>query len=234
MKPLLLILVLAAASQLAPRSAHADPAIGWGDALGGGMVLDSPCQPPNQINELVCSFDIPSNLSKVTRLVAIVDFCVGLNPLPPWWGGTGVGSCTAPALSASAELVSGPTAMQDYWGTLADASLDYEVFALGQPNMARATITVTIDPEDAPAAVPDTQYQAFRFIIDATGATCSGCELSACFALNEVELTAPEGVFKYYGNYLGRYASWGSQIPGCPFIVPVTESSFGTLKAKYD
>ncbi len=208
--------------------------VGWGDATGGGENLGNPCDPTAQVNELVGAFRMPPGLSAVYTLEATVDFCTLPLALPPWWGGAGSEGCIPAVVYPSADFTNGPSTAVDYWGGRATATVTYEVDFLDNPVRGRAIITVQMPPGEALPVVPNTLYYGFKLVVDGRAATCGGCEIATCFMTNGITLRGPEGEVRFYGPYDSAWAGWRYFTLGCPFVVPVSRTSFGALKASFD
>jgi hypothetical protein len=114
---------------------------------------------------------------------------------------------------------------------LGTATYSFEYPALGDYDMARIHFRVRL-PEGVTSELQPGSYDAIKIVFGNPDVGCGDCEVPACFVVNGLVLESTEGQFATAMDpYSG--ASWGSYIPGCPFIVPARPSTLGGVKGIY-
>jgi hypothetical protein len=216
-----------------PGTAAAQSAIrnmGWGDSTPGHMLLTFDCQDPPDDATLVVSFKAP--VSDVVGIFAKVDMCTEPNDLPEWWRFDVGGGCREGLYEVSTNFGAGPGSHPVAWSGAVTTSVNLVPGYLWSEAMNRFLVTVVSTNGQPMALVPDTEYYAFKLRFRTPKGTCAGCEMPACFVLNELLITTSTG--KVETMLFDGWARWqGDTSPGCPFVVPALQGSWGRLKAAY-
>jgi hypothetical protein len=232
--PILTALFLVAA----PATAHASGVnLAWNDcSYSGTMNRSFACNTNSGSHQLVASFVLNDTLS-VSGAVGIVDLCLGGVNLTPWWQ-FNLGSCRQGALTASAAVPLSAQNCADFWQGQATAGISAYQVGFDGWDSARILVSVSMPSATFMTTEAYIENHAFTVLISnastvGTGA-CGGCNYGACIVLNEIEL------FRSYGGSVRlqvpdtvNQATWQGGVPGCPFIVPVANRTWGQVKSLY-
>jgi hypothetical protein len=221
--------------------------IAWNDCAGAGGTWNRSfaCNTNAGSSVLVCSFDPPEGIAKLTGGSAWIYFAG--NTMPDWWRFDS-GACRVGALSISFD----PSTCLGPWAGAAVGSFSYEVGLAGHPNVARLAVSWGV-PEGAAGPVePGWEYTAFQIIIDHGRGfgTCVGCLDPMCIGFDGLWLYQPAGMSNYFvcNPLYTDLATWqgGAVGSGCPgtdqsplplpslcSATPVPRRSWGQLKSLY-
>ncbi len=222
--------LLVALGCLLPATAGAQVYLGWNDTGPQmRMLRQFDCASNDGVDTLVASFDAPAGVTKLVELEAVIDFCTGQEGLPDWWRFDG---CRSGAVSAT--TVMGPVqyAFADYWQGRGEVTVQFSPLSA---NTGRLVVNIKLDPEEAGPLTAGTNYYAFCMFFDhrltVGPGSCSGCDRSACFRLNDVRLIWPEGETRLHGN---NAVAWQRDVIGCSFVVPVVPVTWSSIKTLLD
>ncbi len=215
--------------------------LSWNECGAGGFAnLVSACDTNAGSQTMVVSYVPPSGVDSLVASLAIIDLCSMTSTLPAWWELMNSGSCRNGALSVSTDFSSPAyTYCRDYWGGHASVQAQYILGYGGDPNAARILMSASMPAQFA--APLDAANEYYDFLVRITNIktvgsdSCAGCDVGVCIVLNEVQLHQSGGAASYvFIDPVNRYSvNWQRFIPGCPFIVPVKNRSWGSIKALY-
>jgi hypothetical protein len=223
---------------LAPQARASGINLSWSECGPAGTMMRSfACNTNEGHHDMVASFDPPPGLTAVDGAIGIIDLCLGGVPLTPWWQFINAGSCHQTALSALAYDAGVSGACTDYWQGAASSSVHYQVGYQGWDS-ARIVVNLTMPVQAAGPVEPGTEYHAFTVRIrndDTAGSSgCGGCNIPACIVLNEIFLSQAGENVGIINTLNSNYIQWQSGfIPGCPFVVPVKNRTWGAVKTLY-
>ncbi len=236
MKKAILVCALLAVS--ASLASAAGVNLAWNDC-GGPSVKTFACNSNSGNNFLFGSFVAPAGVSAMTANEIVIDLQSATSTVPAWWDFKNTGSCRTTALSISFDgTTSAGGSCADYWNGQGAGGIGAYRTDLGANR--RRIVAVGAVPQAAAGPIDaDTEYFSFRLGISnvktaGTGA-CTGCSEPICLVLNTIKITQPVGVgdFSLSNAAVSNYASWQSQIPGCPGTVPTQNRTWGSVKALY-
>ena len=213
-----------AASQVASRN------MGWDDSTPGHMVLTFDCQNPPDDATLVVSFQAP--VSDVVGISAKVDMCTRPHALPEWWRFDVPGGCREGLYEVSTNFAAGPSSHPVAWNGGVTASVNLIPGYLWSDAMNRFLVTVLSSNGQPMPLVPGEEYYAFKLRFVTPDGPCVGCDVHACFVINDLTITTSTG--KVETQLADGFSQWqGDTAPGCPFVVPAQPATWGKIKATY-
>jgi hypothetical protein len=228
---LALFAVLMALAAIPGRASAQYRNMGWGDSTPGHMELVFDCESPPPDVTLVVSFISP--VTDIIGLTAKVDMCTEPHALPDWWRFDVPGGCREGLFELSTNFAAGPSSHPVAWGGALTTSVQVVPGYAWSDAMNRFLVTIAIANGKPPPLVVGEEYYAFKLRFLTPVGTCAGCDVHACFVINDLTITSSSGKVETFRND-GDYAMWqGQTYPGCPFVVPATSSSWGRLKATY-
>lgn len=211
--------------------------LSWDDCgTAGVMNKNFTCDSDTGRSVLFGSFVSPLPIDSLTGFTAVIDLCSMELTLPSWWV-LSAGGCRAGALQASFEADAQPTACASVGSS---PTLAFFQYTLGQHawNDARILLFAYFEPGST-SIDGATEYFAFALSIDHRATTepqeCTGCTKPTCIVLNEINLTQStgEGDVRLTSPHSSYQATWQGGFLGCPFVVPIRASSWGTIKSLY-
>lgn len=224
------LIVLVLALLAGPTAFASGPIlVGWGTDLEHSLWLD--CDSSDEVTLFVYFLTGSYSLEGVTQLRGHVDFCTLPNTLPDYFRFES-GGCREGALEVVAAVPEVPKGLVDPWG--GQATVEFE-FIPEHYSEVRARIDVVLDLPDGVAVDLDADTKYFGFAVRWPGPhnTCNGCQLDACFVINdEITFVHDGGETHLYGNDFSNHAYWRNG-PGCPFIISVDPMTWGRTKAQY-
>jgi hypothetical protein len=236
---------------LAP-AAHAGPGVNmrWSQCFGDGGTQnrDFACNTNVGSDQLVCSFELGSEVLQVIGQELTIRLVASSATLPAWWEFRNTGACRQ--FSLGMNTVVSPIAVNcTDWsnGASAGGIGAYTVGGVFGPPSAVIKIAAAVPPEAVAHLLPGTEYFSCNIVINhtktvGTGA-CAGCTVPVCIVLialkvttlvdaNDVTLTGPAHAPDSFS------ATWqGPTNPdpflSCPRPVPTLQSTWGAVKSLY-
>jgi hypothetical protein len=203
----------------------------------GGIVLETfACDINTGAHTLVASFVSEADFPQLVGFEAVVDLCSMGNPFPDWWQFQADGSCRQSALTASADFSNSPGLnCHDLWGGGGGPTLLSYVVSPGSWNKARAVVTYF--PLQLSDIMAGTEYYGFKLRVANTNTigtdACTGCTIPICFVLNQIRLISSNSTTDLTSPDMNYAAHWQQTVPGCPFIVPAANRTWGQVKSLY-
>ena len=185
------------------------------------------------------SFVPPPDIDQFVGIAAQVDICTMTSSFVDWWA-HGTGYCRGTnALFTSFDFTAGPFNCADPYLGQAAGGFAYDV-SFGDVDRARMRIQCAVPFDQRAPVDPNTEYYAFQVRISRSQSTgdgsCAGCSTPACIILNDIQLFQPPeaGNDPVLTNPVNDYhVNWQATVPNCPFIVSVSNASWGRLKNLY-
>jgi hypothetical protein len=236
-------------------SALAAPGINlmWTSCAGEGDGAQNrtfACAANTGTNQLVVSFELPSDLAQVSGNEFVVDFLTTSAVVPAWWHFKDPGTCRQGSLAVNVTFDANDVVCVDWaqggaiagigsYTTNTPPSMGSIDPSLGDKHR-RLTGALAVAPTALQDLVTGTEYFACNLTINnaktvGTG-SCAGCDEAVCIVLNSVNVTTP-----VLANdiFIGNASSPGSNIvtwqgtgPDCQ-SVPVKNTTWGAVKALY-
>lgn len=214
--------------------------LSWSDCGAYGQGLRNwACTGTTGKNVLIVSFQSPWPMPELIGASAVVDLQTNQATLSPFWQ-LQSGGCRSEAFSINSNFVSGPFSCADPW--LGNAAVTYNyLYQYGGPNRARILMSCSV-PEPT-TSDGNSEYYAFQLVLTNAKSmgldACAGCSDGVCFVLNSIQLMQPASLNANYTvvpPLIRNWAVWqsGGFISGmCPIVVPVRNSTWGSVKALY-
>ncbi len=247
---LLCVLLLATGASAAQAALH----LAWTDC-GGATNLDDACTSNTGSFDIVASFDAPAGSTAITGEQGVIDVQVDGGAVPPWWQAVVTGSCRGSAVSV---MYTNPgNSCADYFNTVGVplGGIGYDYYPVS-PTIAPGRVRIrTVSSIATPAATSfenagiaagtNTYLLTIRVKMTKTvgAGACAGCDLAACWVLQNLLVTQPAGVGDYFfltTDGSGAYVEWqggavgaGPFGSGCPGATPAARTSWGQLKGLY-
>jgi len=236
--------VLAVSVMSARTTSAAGVNIAWNECYGEGTGTqnhDFACNVNTGKHNIVGSFVAPAGIDSLSGNEVAIDLQT-LGTVPAWWSFRNTGSCRRTALTVN--FFANPmnqVCVDEFDGAAEGGIGSYVVGYGGNPDRARLKLAIaTRTPRPLEAGV---EYFAFNLAINnqktvGVGA-CEGCTTRSCLVLDSILLTQPYGRGDFW---LSGPSEWGSYyitwqgdpyIPGCGFVVPTRNTTWGSVKSLY-
>lgn len=243
---------LSLALVLLASAAHAGPGVNmrWSQCFGDGGTQnrDFACNTNAGSDQLVCSFELGSEVLQANGQELTIYVVAAAATLPAWWAFKNVGTCRQ--LSLGMNTVVSPIAVNcTDWsnGASVGGIGAYTIGGVFGPPSAVIKIAAAVPLEAVAHLLPGTEYFSCNITINhaktvGTGA-CAGCTVPVCIVLIALKVTTPFGVGDVTLTASANasdsfFATWqGPTNPdpfwSCPRPVPTRQSTWGAVKALY-
>jgi hypothetical protein len=192
------------------------------------------CDDNTLTRNLVVSFTLANNLPDYVGVSSTIDWQIG-DPGTPDYFQYGPGGCREGAIGPiNVGAVAG--CVNPYAGTIGQGG----GFVNEPTGPNRWRIRADWARADVFAATAGTRYTATVFQFSTNGAfdegfgACAGCEVPACYVLNQIELYGLSGGVEVYNN--ADFRNWVTYQGGagdCPGATPSKNATWGAVKALY-
>jgi hypothetical protein len=189
---------------------------------------------------MYASLILPQDMPFFASSTAIIDVTFSSASIPAWWQVL-TGQCSANRVSESYDSASFATNCPNIW--LGEANLS--VFQVQQgvshgPNSIRLNGGAAVPAGSELYHVADgtelvvCKVSIFRTKTVGTG-SCAGCNIGACFVLNECKLYEPGdyGDCTITAPAVSNFVTWQAGAPSCPGATPSQNRTWGAVKNLY-
>lgn len=222
-------LILACAATPGPAHAQARH-MGWGDSTNGHQELAFDCGSPPAEATLVVSFVAPAN--DILAIRAYVDLCTVPFELPAWWRFDLAEGCRYGTDELSVDFASGPSTFPVAWTAQTSATKLLQFGHGWSTAMNRWEILIHNANLQPTPLVQGQEYYAFKLTFRTPAGACAGCDMEACFVLNQLDVEHSGGVSQTAMTY-ENWVNWQGGQANCPFVVPAASTTWGRVKGAY-
>jgi hypothetical protein len=247
----LLGLSVVAAMLFVASSAVAAPGVSlsWSFCHGEGTGSNNrtfACNANTGTNQLVCSFELPSDLAQVSGNEIVIDVLTQQPTLPAWWDFKNLGTCRSTSLSFNTTADAANVVCVDWALGGSSGGIGAYSQEIGSINPSltashrRIKIALAVPPTALQDLVVATEYFACNLTINnlktvGTGA-CAGCTEPMCVVFNSCNVTTPvlaNNIFIGNASAPGaNIVTWQGAGPNCN-AVPTKNATWGQVKALY-
>jgi len=232
--------------------------IRWDNCYGDSGVANKlfACNTNTGAENLVLSFQLPSDLPSVSGEEMVVYFEAATPALPDWWQFKNAGTCRLTALTLGAAPPPGTVNCLDW--SQGGATGGIGAYTLGSPAKATLTAVAAVPGSSIQDLSGDTEYFAASLRIShvktvGTGA-CGGCDVPVCIVFGHINVTTTilaNNIIMTDGanGQASQIASWQSAttlnlVSTChmscnalfdcvPTSTPTRNSTWGAVKSLY-
>jgi hypothetical protein len=190
---------------------------------------------------MYASMILPADMPQFAATSAIIDITFSGATIPAWWQVL-TGQCSANRVSESYDSANFTTNCSDIWQSAANLSVfQVQPAVAGHgPNTMRLNGGAAVPAGSELAQVADgTEMVVCKVSIGRTKTvgtgSCAGCNIGACFTLNECKAQQPAGVGDYTvtNPAASNFATWQVGGPSCPGATPAQNKTWGAVKNLY-